>query len=168
MEPSLDIRKIANALLEKAKAYFHERGSLPPKGFIVEPSGKLAVVDLDFSSREATKGSQRTLAEEARAMKAVAVFTIRDATYRVFPPDESDPRQAFDDPEQAKFFVPDGKPRTCVSMGIKIPGETEFNVLVPYRRDPFSGIIFGAHEEGPVEFKGPEPPSEEDEEWSVD
>lgn len=164
----MDIREAANAVLEAAKAFLQEHDSLPPKGFVVEPSGNVRGVDLDFSSREAARASRRALEEEARAVNAVAVFTIRDATYRVFPPDVNEPRQAFDDPEQAKFFVPDGKPRTCVSMDIKIPGESEFNVLVPYRRDPFVGIVFGAHEEGPVKFKSHEPPSENDEEWPVD
>ncbi len=168
MEPSLDVRKVAYELLEERKAFLQENDFLPSYGWVVEPSGRSTAMELDLDNKEARKESRRELRQLARDKKAVAIITITDRTYRVFLPEPGTPLTTFDDPELAEAWNPDGIPKPCVSADIEVEGQTTTNVLVPYWRDKLGSIVFGPAEEGPIEFKGPEPPLPGDEEGPKD
>jgi hypothetical protein len=168
MESLTDVRKVAYEILEKAKRILQTEGYLPGYGFVLESSGETTAIELDFSDREAKKRSMQLVGQLAREKKAVAVITVTDSTYRVFPPEKNEPRVPIEDPNLAEAFKPDGKPRTCVSIDIKVEGEPTTNIMVPYWRDRLGDIVFGPAEEGPIEFVAPEPPLPEEEAEPVD
>lgn len=168
MESSIDVRAIAYGMLEKFKTGFQETGYLPSTGLVLEPTGAITAIELDLSDKAAKKRSMKALGQLGRDVKALAVFTIVDSEYRVFPPGEKDRPQPIDDAERAESFRPDGKPRACIHMEIKVKGQTPTIVMVPYRKDMLGKIEFAATEEAPLDFTGPELPCGEDEEGAPD
>jgi len=168
MESWIDVRAIAYGVLEKFKTGFQEMGYLPPTGLVLEPTGAIAAIELDLSDKEAKKRSMQALGQLAREVKALAVFTIADSEYRVFPPGEKETPQPIEDAERAESLRPDGKPRACICMEIKVEGQTPTIVMVPYRKDMLGKIEFGATEEAPLDFMGPEPPRGDEDEGPKD
>ena len=159
MQSLFDARKVAYDLLDECKAVLQEKGYLPPFGVVLEPAGKVTPVALDLTDREAKKRSVQVVGQLARDTQAVAVIILTDSTYRVFPREENDPTPPCEDPEFKHSFKPDGKPRNCTSMEIRIQGQTPTIVMVPYWKDIHGNIVVGTPEEGPLDFRGPEPPT---------
>jgi len=168
MESLTDVRKVAYEILEKAKAILQKEGYLPGYGFVLESSGETIAIELDFSDREAKKRSMQVVGRLAREKKAVAVITVTDSVYRCFPREGEEPAKPLEGPAQAEDFRPDGEPRPCISLDIKVEGQTPNNIMVPYRIDRLGKIEFSAPEEGPIEFVAPEPPLPGDEEGPKD
>ena len=158
MECPIDVMKVADELLEKGKAILQEKGSLPSTGFVLEMTGRVTVVDLGLHDKEAKNRAMQRLGQLAREVNSIAVFTITDSVYRCFPPEGKEPPPPIEDPARAENLKPDGKPRACISLEIKVPGQTPTIIMVPYRRDRLGKIQFGPHEQAPLDFRGPEPP----------
>lgn len=145
-----------------------EKGYLPPGAVLLEPTGKINAVKLDFRNEEAKKQSMQKLDQLARDKEAAAAITIADTTYRMFPPEGNQLSTPTENPDLAEAYKPDGKPRKCISMDIKVEGQATTNVMVAYWRDILGNIVFGPPEEGPIEFTGPEPPQPEGDEGPMD
>lgn len=168
MEPLLDVRKVAYELLDSCKAFLQENGYLQPRGVVLEPTGKVTTVELDFSTKESKRCSMQMVGQLARGTMAVAVIMITDSTYRVFPPDGKELRVPIQDPDLAEAYRQDGKPKSCISMDMKVEGQTPTIVMVPYRKDMLGKIEFGETKEAPLDFTGPEPPLPGGDEGPID
>jgi hypothetical protein len=158
MESIGDVRKVAYEFLEARKAFLQENEHLPSIAVILEPTGNVNIIEVDLSEKEVGKGSMQEVRELASNSKAVAILTITASTYRVFPPEKKEDAMTFDDPDLAEAWKPDGMPKKCVSMDIKIEGQPTTNVLIPYWRNKLGKIVFGPAEEGPIDYRAPEPP----------
>lgn len=158
MESSIDVRAYAYGVLERFKKGLQEMGYLLPTGLVLEPTGRIDAFELDLSNKEAEKQAMERLGRLARETQAVAVFTIKDTSYQVFPREGEEPATRTNDPNQADSFCPDGVPRTCICMEIRVEGQTPTIVMIPYRISEQGKIEFGERAEAPLDFIGPEPP----------
>jgi hypothetical protein len=168
METSIDVRAYAYGVLERFKKGFQEMGYLPPTGLVLEPTGKIDAFELDLSSAEAEKLSMERLGQLARETEAIAVFTIKDAVYRVFPKEGEEPAKPTTDSTETHRFRPDGVPRSCICMEIKVEGQTPKIVMIPYRITEQGKFEFGERAEAPLDFAGPEPSDFESNNSAVD
>ncbi|MBZ5545511.1 MAG: hypothetical protein LAO07_17835 [Acidobacteriia bacterium] len=158
MESSVDVRKVAYDLLDTCKAFLQEKGYLPPYGVVLDPAGRVSPVALHFSDKEAKKRSMQKLGQLAHDKKAVAVITIFDATYRIFPQERDEASLRGEDPEFPGAFEADGRRKNCVCMEIKVQGETPTIVMIPYWKDGLGNIVLGSPEEAPLDHMGPDLP----------
>ena len=158
MQSSIDVREVAGLLLEGAKSTLREDRSLFPTGVVLEASGKLTVVDLDLPHKQ----SAQVLRQVAQDLNAVAIFTITDSAYGVFPPEENARLEPIEDPVLEESLVPDGNERPCICMEIKIEGQVPTIVFVPYRKDDAGQFVFAPRADAPLDFYCPEPPDQEE------
>jgi hypothetical protein len=155
MEPSIDVRKIADMVFERAQRYCQEHGVLVRGCFLLTSSGELTVL-----SREDSDAAERERCQPFRRMAPesdpVAIFTLRDSRYRCFP--REDPLRPGEDEGVPDGWIADGKLHDCLNLRIEVPGEKAFCVAAPYHWDEDGTIAFGEASEGAEDFAGPAPP----------
>jgi hypothetical protein len=141
----LDLRELADWLIDRAKELLSSEGHFEPVGFVLMMTGKLICLGLDMSNKEAGKNSQRELWALAQKKKAVAVFTVVDCMFRQFEKDEQPEVDVLKAGLKSIDWDADPKVKACIEMEIMVPGEYPTTVLVPYCRD----------ENGRLEFETP-------------
>jgi len=141
----LDLREVADGLIDKAKELLSSEGHFEPVGFVLAMTGELACVELDMRNKEARKNSRRGLWALAQKVKAVAVFTVVDCMFRQFEKEEEHEVDVQKAGLKSIDWYSDPKVRACIEMRIVVPGEYPTTVLVPYCRD----------EDGRLEFETP-------------
>ena len=159
MGRQLDVRGVAESMFAGAKELLQKHGDLSPRGFVLEATGELEVVDLYGPNETERRERVREFRQKARRAITVASFTICHTTYQVFEPFR--PEEAV---EMPSGWVVDRQPHGCIEMRIEARGQEGNSVIVPYRRHPNGVVDFGEQWEGPEDFEGLPPPSCEAEE----
>jgi hypothetical protein len=159
MIEDLDVRRVAEGMLIRAKELLQKYGDLDPTGFVLEATGELEVVNLNGPDEAARRERAREFRQMARRATAVATFTIHHRIYRVF-----EPFRAEEKGKMPRGWIADRREHDCIEMRIEAPGQEPTNVMVPFSRHLNGMVEFGEQWEGPDDFKGPAPTSCEAEE----
>lgn len=141
----LDLRELADWLIDRAKELLSSEGHFEPTGFVLAMTGELACVELDMRNKEARRNSRRGLWALAQKKKAVAVFTVVDCMFRQFEREEQPEVDVLKAGLKSIDWDADPKVKPCIEMEIVVPGEYPTTVLVPYCRD----------EDGRLQFETP-------------
>jgi len=151
MEPSIDLRKLADLLFEQAKRYGSENGVLPRGRVLLRASGALTALPMDGEGVTEREHQWEIVRQAAQEFDAVAIFTLRHSSYRCFP--HGDPESPGEN-SVPDGWIADGKLHDCLNLRIEVPGEKAIYLAVPYQRDNRGKIEFGESSEGAEDFIG--------------
>jgi len=165
MPTVLDVKQYAYEMLEKAKQNLQRDKCLPPVGFLLKGDGTVLVGGLDMRDQEARRRSRNALSQTARNEKAIAIITITDSTFQAFPAEEKHKSMESQTEETPRWLLEaQTKPGHCIEMTIEVPRQVTTVVMVPYHKNDRGDFEYEEPDEGPLDFKGPAPPSTEEEE----
>ena len=151
MQPDIDVMKVADSYLDKAKKLLARDGCLEPVAFLLLPNGEKEIVALGQFQGDRDKAAKfRMLHERAEQSDADVLIEICDAYFRDY---RENPQELIDRLQHGgPPLRQDPKAHEAIFMMVCVREGGSEMVTVPYTRCPEGKIVFAAPKYASREF----------------